>query len=176
MEPKAISTHKNPARIMSLEQNCTATNAERAQIIQNSTSLLNCQLANTPEKAAAALNNFFAKVSASGEIPSVEKMALALGTVRQVIWEWEQGTLGREMADIVKKAKEILGAIDAELVASRKIEPITYIFRAKNYYGMKDKVEYSVERRDVLGSGKTVDELEAKWLNSIPICTDSEVE
>ena len=176
MEPKAIVTQKNPSRVMSLEQNCTATNEERSDIIRNSTSLMNCQYANTPEKAAEALNTFFARVSQTGELPSVEKMCLALGTVRQTVWEWEQGSLGREMADIVKKAKEILGAIDAELVASRKIEPITYIFRSKNYYGMKDKVEYSIEKRDVLGDGKSAEELGKKWLNSIPIQAESEVE
>ena len=80
------------------------------------------------------------------------------------------------MADMVRKAKELLAAIDAELVASRKIEPITYIFRAKNYYGMKDKVEYSIEKRDVLGDGKTAEEIYGKYKDALPIQAEGDVE
>ena len=180
MEPKAIVKRKGHNMTgrgtSSIELNNTATNEERAQIIRNSTSLFNCELANTPEKCAEALNEFFDRVSKSGEIPSVEKMALALGVYRQLLWEWEQGSLGREIADMVRKAKELLAAIDAELVASRKIEPITYIFRAKNYYGMKDKMEYSIEKRDVLGDGKSAEEIYGKYKDALPIQAEGEVE
>lgn len=69
-----------------------------------------------------------------------------------------------------------MASFDAKLVISGKMQFLTYCFRSKNYYGMKDAVEYSIERRDVLGEPKSPDELGAKWLNSIPIQAESEVE
>ena len=43
---------------------------------------------------------------------------------------------------MIKKAKEILASLDAELVSRGKIPQITYIFRAKNFFGMKDVQDY----------------------------------
>ena len=42
---------------------------------------------------------------------------------------------------MVKKAKEILAGIDAKLVSQGKIPQVTYIFRAKNFFGMRDQQE-----------------------------------
>jgi hypothetical protein len=40
---------------------------------------------------------------------------------------------------MIKKAKGILAAIDAKLVSEGKIPQVTYIFRAKNFFGMRDQ-------------------------------------
>ena len=92
-----------------------------------------------------------------------DKMALALGTVREVDWKWGNGVgCSSERSLMIKKAKQILANIDAELVLGRKIPETTYIFRSKNYYGMRDNVEVTVAPQNPLGDTLDQKELEAK--------------
>ncbi|MBO5967299.1 MAG: hypothetical protein J6S14_02240 [Clostridia bacterium] len=79
------------------------------------------------DECADRLNEFFASLAETGELPSVEKMALALGVVRTTLWNWENG-LGCSAARtaMIKRAKEILAAMDAELVSRNKIPQVTY--------------------------------------------------
>lgn len=45
----------------------------------------------------------------------------------------------------MKKAKDYIATYDAEMVANGKIPAPVYIFRSKNFYGMKDVQEVKVE-------------------------------
>ena len=77
--------------------------------------------------------------------PTVEGLAMCLGTTRASLWEWETGkSRGPVSADIVKKAKEMIATFDADMVSTNKMNPVAYIFRAKNYYGMKDQQDIVV--------------------------------
>lgn len=89
---------------------------------------------------------FFRRCAETGERPTVEKYALALGYTRQALNEWEHNVNSRRF-DIIKKAKENLAAFDADLASSGKMNPVPYIFRAKNYYGMKDQTDITIEPR-----------------------------
>lgn len=128
----------------SLEINNTATNEEISQIVKNAMYWYKREIVKTDEECADRLNEFFEHIMQTGEIPTVEKMCLALGTVRVTVWEWEQGKRGPIRANMIKKAKEILAALDAELVSMGKIPQVTYIFRAKNFFGMKDQQEHII--------------------------------
>ena len=93
----------------------------------------------TPEECAERLNFFFDWCAKTGEYPTMEKLYLALGAYPQKIREWEnQGTMGYEIAEMLKTARQILAAVDAELAVTNSMPQILYIFRAKNYYGLKD--------------------------------------
>ena len=48
-----------------------------------------------------------------------------------------------------------MAGLDAELVQQNKIPAITYIFRSKNYYGMRD------EQKIVLEPKKQMDDVDA---------------
>ena len=94
------------------------------------------------EEIAERLNDYFRQCFEEGQIPTVEDMALALGVNRQLLGYWEnEVTHNRERAEMIKQAKEVLAAIDAKLVSENKIPQVTYIFRAKNYFGMRDQQE-----------------------------------
>lgn len=98
----------------------------------------------TEEEFAERLNEFFQHCEEAGEVPTVEKLALALGTYRQKVWEWEVNqTRGRLISDMLKRAKAIISTMDAELAMTGKIQPVVYIFRSKNFYGMRDQVDIS---------------------------------
>lgn len=80
-----------------------------------------------------------------GKRPTVEGWALALGTTRASLWDWETGRRhGPLSADFVKKGKEMFAAFDADMVNQGRMNPVTYIFRSKNYYGMKDQQDIVV--------------------------------
>lgn len=88
----------------------------------------------------------------TGQRMTVEKMALALGVTRETLHSWETGeTQSKRRSDIIKRAKESIAAYDADMVTGGKMNPVPYIFRAKNYYGMKDAADVAITtRQDVI--------------------------
>ena len=132
---------KRGSKPASIEANTTATKPELKTMIGNVLYWYKREIVKTDDECAERLNEFFHHIGETGEIPTVEKMCLALGTVRSVVWEWENGSKGQTRANIIKKAKEILAALDAELVSNNKLPVVSYIFRAKNFYQLSDKTE-----------------------------------
>ena len=117
-------------------------------------------LVRTDEECAERLEEFFTVLAETGELPSVEKMALALGTTRFTIHDWETGrSCSAARQAMIKQAKELLAAMDAELVSRNKIPQVTYIFRAKNFFGMKDQTDVVVTPNNPIGAEVPEDEL-----------------
>lgn len=150
---------KRGSKSASVEKNCTATTDEIKQIIGNSLYWFNYPIVKSDEECAERLNEFFKHCNETGEIPTVEKMCLALGTIRQTVWKWENGELGSVRSDMIKRAKEILASVDAELVSTGKLPQITYIFRSKNFFGLTDKQELVVTPNNPM---ETLDAEEAR--------------
>lgn len=143
---------KRGSKSASVEKNCTATTDEIKQIIGNALYWYSYPIVKSDEECAERLNEFFTHCNQTGELPTVEKMCLALGTTRKTVWTWEQGELGATRSNMIKKAKELLATIDAELVSAGKIPQITYIFRAKNFFGLTDKQELVVTPNNPMDS------------------------
>lgn len=124
---------------------------------------------NSDEECIERLDWYFKTCFSERRIPTVEDMCLALGIVRQTLMQWERGEVGSTRADIVRKAKMLLHSIDGKLVASGELNPVTYIFRSKNYYGMVDKTEIEHQVGDPYGEkAQTQEELQAKYQKSLP--------
>jgi len=99
------------------------------------------------EELAERWNQYFRMCAESGQIPTVEEMAMYSGYSQATVWDWENGRrkgFSSQTAELVKKAKEYLKMFDAKLVISGKVNPIVYFFRAKNYYGLIEKQEIEV--------------------------------
>lgn len=77
------------------------------------------------------------------ERPTVESYCLCLGYARNTVFKWECNDDRR--GNIIKAAKEAMAALDAGMVLDGKLQAIPWIFRAKNYYGMKDQQEIVLE-------------------------------
>lgn len=93
------------------------------------------------------LNWFFSVCAETQQIPNVEKMANAIGVHRNTLQSWETGTkpgFSTATGKIISQAKQILASIDAELATEGKTQPVVYMFRAKNFYGMKDQQDVVV--------------------------------
>ena len=117
------------------------------------------------EECRERLYEFFDLCQKTGQLPTVEKMVMALGTIRQTVWNWENGIgCSSVRMDMIKKAKGFIAAFEAEMVTEGKINPVTYIFRAKNYFGMKDQQDVVVRPETPLGDLVDQKQLEATIL------------
>lgn len=88
---------------------------------------------------------YFEQCRENGAYPTVEGLALYCGYTRSHFWEIEAGKkkgFTTETANIIKKGKEFIAAIDAEMVNRGDMNFTTYIFRSKNYYGLRDQVDH----------------------------------
>lgn len=107
---------------------------------------------------------FFDKCTKNGERPTVEKLCLALGTTRDTLYRWEIGErCSARRSNIIKQAKIALSAYDAGLAITGKMNPVPYIFRAKNYYGMKDEQEVVLTPNNPLGNATDENEIARKY-------------
>lgn len=116
------------------------------------------------DECAERLNEFFNVISETGELPTVEKMCLALGADRKTVWAWEQGTnCSPVRAAMIKQAKSMLAALDAEMVSKGKIPVVSYIFRSKNFYGMSDQTEVVITPNNPLGTATSAEDIASKY-------------
>ena len=116
------------------------------------------------DECAERLNNFFNVITETGELPTVEKMCLALGADRKTVWCWEQGTgCSPVRAEMIKQAKSMLAALDAEMVSRGRMPVVSYIFRAKNFYSMSDQTEVVITPNNPLGIATSAEDIASKY-------------
>lgn len=99
----------------------------------------------SPEELIDRTESYFLRCANRGIKPTVEEYALCLGVTASTLWDWENGrSRGPAESDIVKRAKQMIALFDAKAIIDGKMNPVTYIFRAKNYYGMRDQQDVVV--------------------------------
>lgn len=169
-----VVKRKRGSKSASVEANLSASKDEVRQIMSNVLYWYKREIVKSDEECAERLDEFFSHCNETGEIPTVEKMCLSLGTDRATVWEWQnKGVHGPGRANMIKKAKEIMAGIDAELVQTGKIPQVVYIFRGKNYYGMKDQTDVVITPNQPMGEQKSAEEL-AEYVDSLPLLDDGE--
>lgn len=153
------------------------SDAERRELVSHTLAEIlkwyNMPKVKTDEELEERIIFFFETCIKTGEMPTWEKLALACGVHRGTLWEWESGGKGStpRRADFLKKAKEFMASYDAEIVANNKMPPVAYIFRAKNYYGMKDQVEYNITPKQQIDDVAPVEEI-AKRIEGAVVIED----
>jgi hypothetical protein len=148
-----IVKKKRGSKSASIKHNTSAKADDIRRIGATLLRWYNMEKAVTDEEIRERLEMYFVTTLEAGEIPTVEEMSLALGYDRKTLWCWEVGGDGSTPVrrNLIKKAKEFLASFDAKLVQEGKINPVTYIFRAKNYFGLKDQQEYVLTPNNPLG-------------------------
>ena len=137
------------ARMQLIEQD-DEKRAFVAKAIENNLVFFNAGIQDkvkSDEELCERLNWFFSQCAETQQIPNVEKMSNALGYHRNTLLDWENGVspgFSPATKEIIKQAKQILASIDAELAQEGKIQPIVYLFRSKNFYGMRDQQDVVV--------------------------------
>lgn len=161
---------KRGSKSASIAATTTAKKEEISQVIWESYQYFKRPIVKSDEECAERLNDYFRQCNEEGQIPTVEDMCLALGTVRRTVWDWENGTgCSSARTNMIKKAKEILAGIDAKLVSMGKIPQVTYIFRAKNFFGMKDQQDLVVTPAMPLGDSPDQKQLEDRISGSVVV-------
>ena len=118
----------------------------------------------TNEEAEMRVDEFFGRCAERGERPTVEKLALVLGVSRKTLWSWRTEQSGSaERRALIQYAFDVLAAFDAEMAIENKMQPVPYIFRAKNYYDMKDTADIVVTPNNPLGETQDPDIIAAKY-------------
>ena len=156
---------RNGTGTASIEKNTTARPEEIAQAIQNAFQYFHRDIVKSDEECAERIDGYFRDCFNQQMIPTVENLSLALGTTRKTTWEWENG-IGCSVArsNMVKKAKQILASIDADLVSSGKIPQVVYIFRAKNFYQMSDQQEITINAAGNGDQDLSADDIARRYL------------
>ena len=151
-----IVKKKRGGKTASVKHNMTAKGEDIKRIGKSLLRWYKMPKAVTDEEIAKRLELYFTTTLMEGQIPTVEEMALALGYDRKTLWAWETGGEGSTPTrrNLIKKAKELIASFDAEMVQEGKLNPVTYIFRAKNYFGLTDKQEYILTPNNPLGEVK----------------------
>ena len=155
------------ARMQLIEQD-DEKRAFMAKCISNNLAFFNVGLkpVKSDEELCERLNYFFAECERTQQLPTIEKMANCLGYHRQTLFDWESGVNKGFSADtsyIIKKAKQILAGIDAELAQEGKIQPVVYMFRSKNFYSMVDKQDIVVTPNNPLGDSSDPSTIAQKY-------------
>ena len=103
------------------------------------------QMGREKPKSVEELENRFVDYltmcSQEGMPPTVEGLALCSGWCRTTFYEIEQGKYNVEFTNTIKKAKDYVCNYDASMATLNKVNAPVYIFRAKNFYDMKDVQE-----------------------------------
>jgi transcriptional regulator with XRE-family HTH domain len=164
-----IVKKKRGGKTASVKHNTSAKADDIRRIGATLLKWYNMEKAVTDEEIRKRLEMYFVETLKAGEIPTVEEMCLALGYPRQTIWRWETGEEGSTPArrDLIKKAKELLASFDAKMVQEGKINPVTYIFRAKNYFGLQDKQEYVLTPNNPLGDHTDPENIKKRLIEGV---------
>lgn len=119
---------------------------------------------------------YFDYCEKEGLKPVIEGLALALGVTRQALYDWEigrrRGDVGSSRADMVKKAKEYIAYMMSDGVMNGKVNPVAWIFYAKNYFGMSDKQEIEVKAAGQLLPTMSPEEIAKQIPQDIPVDVD----
>lgn len=122
------------------------------------------------------INYYFRYCEQEGLKPVVEGLALALGVSRSTLWDWEVGRsradVGSSRSDMVKKAKEYIAYMMSDGVMNGKVNPVAWIFYAKNYFGMSDKQEIEVKAAGGLSPTLSPEEIAKQIPKDIPVDVD----
>lgn len=153
----------------SIDKTLTNTsNEDISRIITESFQYFDRKPPKDNEELKDRVNGYFYDCTSKGQLPTVEGLALACGVTRTTVYEWEvtKAHINPERANIIKKAKQVLAEIDAKLASEGRIPQVVYIFRSKNYYGMKDQQEVVLTPNNPLGDEQNAEQLKQKYIDS----------
>lgn len=95
----------------------------------------------TPEELQDRFTAYFTLCSNNGMPPTIEGLALCSGWCRTTFYDIGEGRQSVQFTNTIKKAKDYVCNYDAAMASIGKVNAPVYIFRAKNFYNMKDVQE-----------------------------------
>ncbi len=125
------------------------------------------------EQMQMVVENYFQDCLELEMRPTIRGLASALGTVYNTLLDWERGSrdaqLGTGCSGVIKKAKQFIAEYDELLALENVDNPILFMFRAKNYYGMKDTQDIQIAANNALGDQLSPEEIAKRIPKDIPV-------
>lgn len=118
------------------------------------------------EELIQRIDGYFKACADKGQYPTVEELALSTGYTLATVWDWENGRnkgFSCNTSEIIKKSKDFIKTFDAKMAIAGQLDFVTYCFRAKNYYGMRDQTELVVTPNQPLDSGASVEDIAQRY-------------
>lgn len=172
VKAKSTAAKKTTSPSWDIEFHADGKKEEISQILGNCLRWYKMEKVQSIDELRERVEAFFVSCFERGEVPTWEKLCLATGYHRITCWEWATGQttsqLGSEAGNILKKAKDFLATFESEMVTNGKINPVVYIFRAKNYFGMKDQQEYVLTPKQPLGDMEDPATMAQKYQAALP--------
>lgn len=123
------------------------------------------------QELAQRIEWFFDTCIATNQYPTMEKLALVMGYTTDGLQQIANGRRNGFSSDtkhIILAAKQQIAAFDAELAMMGKVNPVLYFFRAKNFYGMKDKQEVEVHQPDLMENYRSTEDIAKDYERNLP--------
>lgn len=104
---------------------------------------LNVKRIQSEEEMEDRIQQLFNLCSQMNEIPTYEAIAVACGLPLSTFYDMNKGAFEgyKQYSEIIKRAKQTISLIESNLARDGKIPAALWIFRSKNYLGMKDSVQ-----------------------------------
>lgn len=112
------------------------------------------------------IDGYFSSCASKGQYPTVEEMAMSTGYTLATVWDWENGRnkgFSTNTSEVIKKAKDFIKTFDAKMAIAGQIDFVTYCFRAKNYYGMRDQTDLVITPNQPLNGDVSPEDVAAKY-------------
>jgi hypothetical protein len=122
----------------------------------------------SPEQVKARILEYFDICQKDDMKPSVADFSCALGISRKTLWDIVNGRLVKPDAvtDLLKRTHYALNAQLENYAMNGKVNPVTFIFLAKNHFSYTDKQEITVSASN--SDAETPEQLAAKYADVIP--------
>ena len=110
---------------------------------------------------------YFADCAESQLIPTMESWAVALGVSRKTLYKWFGLMTNEEVHDFLEQTRSIISSINSQAAFQGAINPVTWIFYAKNRFEMSDKTEITLSAAENnLGAQTSPEELQRKYIDA----------
>lgn len=108
-------------------------------------SQINTGRVQSPDELAERFEKLFELAVDFGRLPRYEHLVMVSGLPKSTFYDYGnenyEHTPNPRYSDVIKRAKYVISAAEADLASSGKIPAPVYIFRAKNYEGLRDVQE-----------------------------------
>jgi hypothetical protein len=99
-----------------------------------------------------------------GNIPTVQGFSGWLGISRKTFYDWLRDTKKPATRDLLERIRDMFVEISTQAAMRNKINPVTWIFYAKNYFEMRDSVDINTyASADPLEPQKSAEELKRQY-------------
>lgn len=113
---------------------------------------------------------FFKECALMNDPPTYEKFCLSLGVTTTQMGEWRKGfSVSDRWKCQVNLAVQLISALEGERASAGEIAANVYMFRARNFLNMSDKVEISINTNNHLGDTEDESTLAKRLLESTTV-------